>query len=118
MSVFDSRCSVLFSLLLFVFSSRLQVSACFMMQIDDVCNACPTHHQYFPNFLFSWKMVCPLPQVIADGVWPIDFKYLVWTIVHKYVYIFDYGCSSSSRFSSVQYSRPIKKRSTTYYNVN
>ncbi|CAH8500335.1 unnamed protein product [Schistosoma margrebowiei] len=36
----------------------------------------------FPNFFFSWKLICSLPQkAFADGIRPMDVEYLAKTAI-------------------------------------
>lgn len=84
MSAFDFRCSVLFSRLLFVSLLRLQVSTCFIMQIDDVRNACPTHHQCFSlisSLVGSWFILSRSRLLLTvSGQW-------VWSILSRQLFI-------------------------------
>lgn len=43
----------------------------------------------FPDSLFNQKFVCSLPKWdVADDIRPTDQRYIVWTIVYKYLLFF------------------------------
>ncbi|VDP31952.1 unnamed protein product [Schistosoma curassoni] len=49
-----------------------------------------------PNFLFNWKLVCPLPQkAVVDGIRPMDVEYAALALlIHPFISVSDPRCSS------------------------